>query len=135
MQARKEIPFNEFARLEQLQTQLYQAFFAITEEIGRLKADIKWERKALHDITRKAAEVGTLPMKEAAKRLHVSVSALSRNPKHLHCVNQGRIDNGGKVEYIEAVVNRHREQTVAGSKCGNCYLVAKDLLQIKLLKK
>ena len=132
MQARKEIQFNKFSRLEQLQTQFHLAYLAVVEELVRLKADVEWESKAVHDI-RKATQAGTISMKETAKRLHVSVSALSKNPKHLHCVNQGRIDNGGKVEYIEAVVDRHRENVVATSKCGNCYQIAADLL--KLVKK
>jgi hypothetical protein len=139
MQAKKELQtFSQLARLNELQERLYQDFFAVAEEIGRLKADLEWERKAIFDIGQKQALSETVSQKEAAKHVHYSIGALSRaatmleeDPEYdgpLACLARSRILNGGKIEYLRIVLERHRSNILNGNKCGSCYLIAKSLL-------
>lgn len=120
MQPQKKIESGRFARLSNLKAELYAKFFEITEELGRLEADLEWERNALFEsaATRKSEYMGQI---EAAQMLHVSRAALSRGvAKHLECIAARRIEIGGKVVYPVAALERHWQNAVDKTASCDC---------------
>jgi CRISPR/Cas system endoribonuclease Cas6 (RAMP superfamily) len=109
--------------LKELKEQMYSAIGAVIDEIGRLEANLEWERKALFEMASTGSQSETVSMREAAKLLHVSYSALSEGHKHGHlqCTYKTRIKPGGKVEYPKSAIARHRKNMIERKACGDCF--------------
>jgi hypothetical protein len=121
MQAKNEIAgASKVSRLQELKNRLYEDFFEVAEEIGRLEAVLEFERRVLFESAQQRSKKTTVNQKTAAAIMHVSSSALSRGAKHVQCANRARINNGGKVEYPVDVCERHWANMVSRSKCGDC---------------
>jgi hypothetical protein len=121
MQSQKSINSGRFARLTELKQELYAKFFEMTEELGRLEADMEWERRALFEVTvaRKSEYEGQI---ESAKALQISRAALSRRDpaEHLKCFASTRVQMGGKIFYPVAARERHWQNAVSGKSPCDC---------------